>query len=239
MKNAKNNKSNLQNYITNMDGDFLEDNEKNDNLVKYDKTKLIKDGKDIIISKYHKSHVMYLIIVEINNDTYCKIGYSEDIVTRLNDLKKNHDSQYLIYLKKIYGQSVEKEFHSIISKTKKYLKVGLQFKNKNKEEYYLLCDEIIDEYFAFLDKKENPQIEKKIIIEVTKQDNVELSYNDKKFIENYEKYIEWCDKYKRKPNNRSVDKDEKKLGTWLKDRKQNFNQSNEERQNLLKHLPYW
>jgi hypothetical protein len=58
-------------------------------------------------------------------------------------------------------------------------------------------------------------------------------------VEEIKMYQTWCNVHNKKPNPRSGNKEERKIGTWIKDRKQSINTYDETTKNTLCKLPYW
>lgn len=224
----------------------LEVEVKPDLLKKYNLDQLIENGKNIIFSKYDKKHVMYMFYVIVNSIPLIKIGYTEDIAERTKQLNNEHDKQYLIFLKEIKGQSEEKNFHTMIKSITPQLQKSIKIKGKTKEEYYELCDKIIDEYLHYKNVEQiniipvNNNEQLKPIIKLEKvQNNQNINKKRLTIEEGISIYLEWCNQHQKKPNYRSGDATEKKIGNWLKDRKQCLKTYSEVIQNKLTNLPYW
>jgi hypothetical protein len=113
---------------------------------------LIKDGQDIIINKYAGEHIMYMFIITLNdkenyNRIFCKIGYSSNIIERIKTLKDEYACGFfLINLKKIKKEQIEKEFHKSIKLVHPNLSYIINVNNKDKDNIYIFDEIILKEF---------------------------------------------------------------------------------------------
>jgi hypothetical protein len=112
---------------------------------------LIYDGSRITLNKYINQHVMYLFILSMKHQDsiLCKIGYTADIVTRIKSLRNEYKCDfYLINLRRVKNEQVEKQFHKLLRQRYAHLHVPLTINKKEKEELYIADEIIINEFNA-------------------------------------------------------------------------------------------
>ena len=100
---------------------------------------------------------MYFFVITLEDPQgkkriLCKIGYSEDLLTRFKSLKGEFKCKfYLLNVKLISGQSKEKAFHSLIRDRFPHLVVNVKIESHEKEETYVFD---IDLYALFCNYEE-------------------------------------------------------------------------------------
>lgn len=124
---------------------------------------LIDNGKNIIIADYAMDHVMYAIIMKINvahNYVIIKFGYSAEIITRLESLKKEYNCQNLdlIGLKRITNQKDEHQFHQLLKERYQNQMELISINGKEKVELYKFSRSLLDEFNKVIDKKSYQQL---------------------------------------------------------------------------------
>ena len=143
-------KSNLDMILHNNTMEHTYDNPFYCNMVKV----LIRDGSQIPLQKYANNHVLYFFIITIvdfenKNRIFCKIGYTADIISRIKSLREEYKCElYLIGLKYIRSEQMEKEFHKSIKITKKHLVYLMQINGRDKDEIYIFDELLYKEFEA-------------------------------------------------------------------------------------------
>lgn len=113
---------------------------------------LVIKGSQIIISPYANNHVMYLFIVTIKdpenkNRIICKVGYTFDIVGRINSLRTEYKCDfYLIALKFIENIKQVNEFHKLIKTQYKSLPLLMAIGKKQKSGIYIFDKILYNEF---------------------------------------------------------------------------------------------
>lgn len=120
---------------------------------------LIQKQKRECWRRYHKKHVMYLILVICRDPKgkdriIVKIGYSHDFIQRIHQLRCDNGNCniYVLGLKYVNSQTDEKEFHKLIQIKFPYLKVSLE----NRQEYYVFDENLWKEFYTFDDSMFTP-----------------------------------------------------------------------------------
>lgn len=132
------------------------DNNEYRNLVRM----LVIKGSKIIITPYTNNHVMYLFIVTIKdplgkNRIICKVGYTFDIVERMNSLRSEYKCNfYLIALKFVESEKREKEFHKLMKTQFKTLWLPMAIKTKAKDEIYVFDKALYEEFMKIEETKQ-------------------------------------------------------------------------------------
>ena len=99
------------------------------------------------------------------NRIFVKIGYTFDIINRIKQLRIEYNcGVYLIGIKYVDSERTEKKFHSGIKATKKELAYPIRIDGKKKDEVYLFCETLYEEFMAIIDSK--PVIHEKSQINV-------------------------------------------------------------------------
>ena len=113
--------------------------------------KLIQNGNKIVISRYHKKHVMYMYVTSVKNaidDKFViKVGYTSDIKSRMKSLSDEYKSNFkLIGLTFVNREDDEKQFHRLLKL--KYPDQHYYFKvsGRGKDEFYFFGRNLIDEF---------------------------------------------------------------------------------------------
>lgn len=121
---------------------------------------LIANGSMIPLSKYIKRHTLYAFIIPIkldHKDIIIKIGYSEDIIDRIQTLQNEYKSVvYLIKIKLIKGKSDEEEFHKLLKNNYQSLIQNYSIDGKKKIELYKLCPQLLAEFDNYLNNNSIP-----------------------------------------------------------------------------------
>ena len=119
---------------------------------------MIRKGEQIRLQKYVKSHVMYFFITNIRHPddlVVCKIGYTADIVERINSLSKEYAGSYflLIGIKGIKNEQREKEFHDLIkSRYSQLVYNDIKIGRTQKTELYIFEKCLYEEFSYIKDK---------------------------------------------------------------------------------------
>lgn len=192
INNSKNKlKKHSKNSDTDFDDEILINSKKNHNkLVKdaysYENPshskyifKLIKQGSVFPISDFYNQHVLYSVIIDINNTKHnyiiIKFGYSNDLKKRLKSLSNEYKAEiYFIKAKTISSESDEKNFHKILKTNYSSLVEKLHIKNTNKTELYKFHSVLLEEFDKFMNEKIESPIKKK-----KKINNKNMIYNNK------------------------------------------------------------
>lgn len=131
---------------------------KNPDLVYFVK-KLIQKQQRICWRRYHKKHVMYLILVvcmdPLGKDRIIvKIGYTHDFIQRIAQLRSENGNIniYVLGLKYVNSQTDEKEFHKLLHLKYPYLRVSLE----TRQEYYVFDSDLWKEFHVFDDSNYTP-----------------------------------------------------------------------------------
>ena len=120
---------------------------------------LVIKGSQIVLTEYVNKHVMYLFIVTIKdpleqNRIICKVGYTFDIVDRINSLRTEYKCNfYLIALKFVESEKREKEFHKLMKTQYKSLWLPMAIKTKTKDEIYVFDKILYDEFMKITESK--------------------------------------------------------------------------------------
>ena len=120
---------------------------------------LVKNGSLITIQLYAEQHVLYCFILgmcdpEGMNRIFVKIGYTFDIINRIKQLRTEYNCEvYLIGIKYVNSEQVEKKFHSGIKTTTKDLAYTFKIDGKKKDEVYLFSESLYEEFMAVQDSK--------------------------------------------------------------------------------------
>lgn len=151
--------------------------------------KYINLSYNLVIAKYAKKTVMYFFITKLadpskQNRILCKIGSTNDIVTRMRTLKDELGADiYLINLRTIINDTKEKEFHTMIKQTKPHLYVNnLYIKDKSKTECYIFDESLFTEFDSLseYDKTINVHINSDEILTMVKHMKINLSQIESK-----------------------------------------------------------
>ena len=122
---------------------------------------LIEIGNELVGYKFNKKSVMYIFIMTLKNDEkniYCKIGFTEDYIKRKEALQNEYSCDFfLVGLKRVKGESAEKDFHAFIKKSYAHLNVNLTVNGKRKDEVYKLDKKIVESFDAIKESKPNPK----------------------------------------------------------------------------------
>ena len=120
---------------------------------------LIKRQQKDCWRKYHKKHVMYLILILCRdpldkNRIIVKIGYSHDFIQRLNQLRSENENcnVYVLGLKYVNSQTDEKEFHKLLHLKFPLLRVHVEAR----QEYYVFDKDLWKEFSVFDDSTCTP-----------------------------------------------------------------------------------
>lgn len=115
---------------------------------------LIKKQQRACWRKYHKKHVMYMILILCRdplgkNRIIVKIGYSHDFIQRVNQLRSDNENcnVYVLGLKYVDSQTDEKEFHKLLHIKFPLLRVPVEAR----QEYYVFDKDLWKEFSVFDD----------------------------------------------------------------------------------------
>lgn len=100
-----------------------------------------------------QKHVLYMILIDLRptiDIPIIKFGYSNQISTRLNELKTEYGEINLIAVKEIYGQAQEKKFHQMLKAKYPNLVFKYEKDKKKKTELYKLNNILIEEFGDYL-----------------------------------------------------------------------------------------
>lgn len=147
---------------------------------------LIRDGAKIPLQKYAGNHILYFFIITITdfenkNRIFCKIGYTSDIISRIKSLRDEYKCElYLVGLKYIKNEQMEKEFHKTIKLTKKHLVYQMQINNRDKDEIYIFDEFLYNEFQSIEDN-------------TIHNDNISIvdKFNEQFFKDQYQYFIKY------------------------------------------------
>ena len=126
--------------------------------------KILEKGRSVMDDNWRNKNVMYMFITSINDQNgtgkrYCKIGYSDDVLERIDQLKKEYDCEmYPLLFKEVKNRTVETSFHNEAKKRFSELYCEINVKNKLKTELYILTKQLYDMFETFDTNLENEQI---------------------------------------------------------------------------------
>lgn len=125
-------------------------------------------ASNINIAEYANTPVMYLFIIFLpTNHTYflAKIGYTDNIVTRIKTLKYEYKAKNcLLNLKRVISQTTERQFHDLVKIA--YPKLPEHYKIKSadgkkttdKDEIYKFTSKLYDEFNAIKNLPSNGKV---------------------------------------------------------------------------------
>lgn len=124
---------------------------------------LIESGTNINLIDYVNDHVMYAIIMRIpvtHNNVIIKFGYSGEILTRLESLKKEYNCPKinLIGIKRVLNQKDERKFHQLLQLNYSKQIEMISINGKEKTELYKLSKSLLDEFNKIINIKSYHQL---------------------------------------------------------------------------------
>lgn len=173
--------------------------------------RLVREGQNIALSKFHKKHALYMFAMTHNkapNKILCKIGYTENIIQRIQDLIKTYQCHiYLVRLKLIRGETAEKEFHVLLKKTHPELVFELGTGFKDFKEVYVFDEKLVAEFdgleeYGVPNIQENVPVAQHVVNYIKDQFRVLIYYLEvenkgliKSFIPQIQNFSEPCIKF--------------------------------------------
>jgi hypothetical protein len=151
---------------------------------------LVYMGTKIMVNEYMNQNVMYAFVVQIetkHTDVIVKIGYTEDIIRRYQELKAEYKCNkiHLIHLKYVTGRRDESKFHKMMKTVHPDLSEEYKIRSKKKVELYKLSPLLMDLLEKYVVIQERPigirqgskkggitEVEQPVINEIKKQDMV-------------------------------------------------------------------
>ena len=111
---------------------------------------LVRNGSDIILTKYINKNVMYLVLLPIKTSTnlmIIKFGFTDNITNRLKTLKDEYKCNiFLLELRLVNTRSQEEQFHILLHKKYPDCVFDYATGGKNKNELYFLAHNLVMEF---------------------------------------------------------------------------------------------
>lgn len=136
-----------------------------DKICKYNNSKdckyignLLEQGKQIILSKYLQNPIMYLLIIQLeqeDKEVMIKIGYTEDILERISTLSNEYEcGYYLVKLKIVNGKKDEYNFHKKMISAYKKMYLHDKCNGVDIHGLYKMDRNIINEFYNYVPIKD-------------------------------------------------------------------------------------